>query len=178
MLPAKAIEARHVQRKAIQHSNALSLGSHFNHSLFSATVTAGCKLHRAVINPCQVRDEEEGKTKGNELKYEVPLMIAPRFPSHSTSCYTRLWYIVLHSWRKSGTPKEPGSSYSTFMFLKPAKAPFVPLCSFSNIEQKRPFSVGGTKYLYICIHSIACWAHIVYGHSITLISTGVIKSWV
>lgn len=88
MLPAKAIEARHVQRKAIQHSNALSLGSHFNHSLFSATVTAGCKLHRDVINPCQVRDEEEGKTKGNELKYEVPLMIAPLFPSRSTSCYT------------------------------------------------------------------------------------------
>lgn len=60
-----------------------------------------------------------------------------------------------------------GSSYSTFMFLKPAKAPFVPLCSFSSIEQKQPSSVGGTKYFYICIHSISskgnsCLAHIVY----------------
>ncbi len=74
MVPAKAIEAQHVQHKAIQHSNALSLGSHFNHSLFSATVPAGCKLCRVVINPCQVR-EEEGKTKGNELKVEVKLKV-------------------------------------------------------------------------------------------------------
>ena len=73
-----------MQHKAIQHSNALSLGSHFNHSLFCATVPAGCKLCGAVINPCQVREEEEGggKTKGNEVKYEVPLIIAP--PPHFT----------------------------------------------------------------------------------------------
>lgn len=54
--PAKAIELQH---EAIQHSNVLSPGSHFNHSLFSATVPAGCKLCGAVINPCQVREEEE-----------------------------------------------------------------------------------------------------------------------
>lgn len=42
---------------------------------------------RAVINPCQVREEEEeGKTKGNELKYEVPLIIAP--PPHPTLLHT------------------------------------------------------------------------------------------
>ena len=94
MLPAKAIEARHVQHKAIQHSNALSLGSHFNHSLFSATVPAGCKLCWAVINPCQVREEEEeggeGKRMGNELKYEVPLIRAAPTPlrTHTYACAT------------------------------------------------------------------------------------------
>lgn len=145
------MEARHVQHKAIQRSNALSLGSHFNHSLFSATVPAGCKFYRAVINPCQVREEEEGKWRGNELKYEAPLMIAPpnSTPFHST--HTRLHYIVLHSWRKSGTPKEPWPSYSTFMFLKPAKTLFVLLYSFSTIGQKQPFCGGGTKYINIYI---------------------------
>lgn len=70
MLPAKAIEERLAQLKAIQHSNALSPGSHFNHSLFSATVPAGCKLCWAVINPCQIiEEEEEGrKKKKNEGK--------------------------------------------------------------------------------------------------------------
>lgn len=75
-LPVKALEAavRHMQHTAIQHSNILSLGSHFNHSLFFATVPAGCKLCATIINPCQVR-EEEGKTKESVLTYEVPLMI-------------------------------------------------------------------------------------------------------
>ena len=92
MLPAKAIEERHVQHKAIQHSNALSLGSHFNHSLFSATVPAGCKLCGAVINPCRVR-EEGGKTNGNELKYEVPLMIAlPPTHTHFTHTHVPVLY--------------------------------------------------------------------------------------
>lgn len=63
--PAKAIE---VQRAAIQHSNVLSAGSHFNHSLFSATVPAGCKLCRAVINPCQVREEGGGEREGKRAE--------------------------------------------------------------------------------------------------------------
>lgn len=66
-----------------------------------------------------------------------------------TTPHTRLRYIVLHSWRKSGTPKELVPSYSTFMFLKPAKALFVPLYSFSTIGQRQPSSVGGTKFIYI-----------------------------
>lgn len=90
--PARATELQH---EAIQHSNVLSPGSHFNHSLFSATVPAGCKLCGAVINPCQVRkeeEEEEGegkKTQGNELKHEVPLIIAPHRSTPQRSMHAR-----------------------------------------------------------------------------------------
>lgn len=157
MLPAKAIEVRHVQHKAIQHSNALSLGSHFNHSLFSATVPAGCKLCRAVINPCQVRRRRRrGKNErkraevwgafDDSIPHPTPLSSTPHRHTHT---HIRLRYIVLHSWRKSWTPKELWPSYSTFMFVKPAKALFVPLYSFFTIGQRQPSSGGGTKYMYL-----------------------------
>lgn len=109
MVPAKAIEARHVLHKAIQHSNALSLGSHFNHSLFSATVPAGCKLCRAVINPCQVteEEEEEGKTRGNELKYEVPLIIAAPTPHTLKHTYACAILFCIHE-GNLGPPRSEG----------------------------------------------------------------------
>lgn len=77
MVPAKAREPQH---KAIQHSNALSLGSHFNHSLFCATVPARCKLCWAVINPCQVREDVK-KLRRNEMKADILVSTAPPMQS-------------------------------------------------------------------------------------------------